>query len=147
MIRYSEAVEFLYSSNLFSITSHFRQNLLLPYLPTLLLPQRIRQIRSLRIFWDMFPMVCLDYSSSQNVWLKSWDALRQMTGLSNLHIDIGVWSFLGFQEQWLEREVELFEPVKTITTPKTFVIILPNRVCSTGLDVGNSRCVFRLPEN
>ena len=47
---------------------------------------------------------------------------------------------------WKEREPELLAVVKNITAPRDFVVVLPDRRCTTDVDVGASRCVLKLPE-
>lgn len=81
-------------------------------------------------------------------WLKSWDALSKLTGLQRLHINL-VFRFSHwtdyYEEMWKERGEDLLAPIKTITAPKTFVVTLPDHRCSMDIDIGESKCVLKLP--
>lgn len=80
-------------------------------------------------------------------WLHMWPVLQQITGLRELHTQIqGSRSRLS-RPYWFEDEAEILEPVKTVTRPEKFVVVLPFRVCSTQMDFGESKCVFRLPDD
>ncbi|KAF2822046.1 hypothetical protein CC86DRAFT_301580 [Ophiobolus disseminans] len=150
---YDEAIEFLYSANTFSLTTEGDELTTVNYLSHYFLPQRLSQIRDLRFHWflDIAPFVfMLDWlSPSMEPWLRSWDSLSRMTGLRKLHVvlEYRLLSFdEGYKKMWKEKEVELLAAVKTVTAPRHFVVVLPNRRCTTDLDVGPSRCVFRSSE-
>ncbi|KAL5119798.1 hypothetical protein ACEQ8H_002158 [Pleosporales sp. CAS-2024a] len=71
-----------------------------------------------------------------------------MTSLSELYIAIVDPSPQGIWEQnWLELEDQLLHPVKNVTRPSHFVLILPFASCRTELDMGESRVVLRTPES
>ena len=82
-------------------------------------------------------------------WDESWNALSKLTGLRHLRVSLifryGQWSDY-YEQLWKEREKELLDPIKRITAPRDFVLTLPDRRCSTVMDVGDSRCVLRLPD-
>lgn len=81
-------------------------------------------------------------------WSQSWDALSKLTGLRRLHITL-VFRFSHwtdyYEDLWKERGAELLEPIKKITAPTTFIVTLPDHRCSLDIDVGESKCVFKLP--
>jgi hypothetical protein len=151
---YSEAIEFLYSTNAFSITTVRDEVSTVDYLSYYFLPQRLNQIRELRIHWVLsgIPFWSRDNLSPMPVesWARSWNALSRMTGLRRLHINLEHPHFHwtdDINEGWTERGPKLLEQAKTITAPRDFVIFLPNRRCTTNLDVGDSHCVLRFRED
>jgi hypothetical protein len=155
---YSEAVEYLYSANSFSLTTDRDEIPTIDYLSYYFLPQRLVQIQDLRIHWQMDSMSYTYYSSDDALlttlphpnlepWLKSWEALSRLTGLRRLHINFEYaynhWS-AGHEDMWKKRGTELLAPAKEITAPRDFVIFLPNQNCATDLDVGNPNCVLKV---
>lgn len=71
-----------------------------------------------------------------------------MAGLRKLHIRL--YFFLDLWQQcyadfWKQNSEELLEPVKAVTAPKDFIVVLPDWRCSTDIDVGQSNCIFELP--
>jgi hypothetical protein len=50
------------------------------------------------------------------------------------------------KDYWKENESELMDSVRLITAPNDFVLVLPDRECSTDVDLGDSKCVLQLPE-
>jgi hypothetical protein len=123
------------------------------YLCYYFLPQRLAQIRDLRIHWQMdsIPyLMQLDIereSYGTKAWFQSWDSLRRMTGLRRLHINLeygrSLWDFV-VEKKWNESAEELLSMVKEITAPRDFVIVLPNGQCTTDIDVGNSNCILKI---
>lgn len=51
-----------------------------------------------------------------------------------------------YEEIWKPNQETLLEPVKSVTVPDSFVVVLPDRRCSTGIDMGDSKCSLQLPE-
>lgn len=144
---YTEGIEYLYSQNFFTVTAHGGppSTFLLLSLPQFILPQRLCQIRYLDIYWEVQKYIFGDYRSDCE-WFSSWDVLSQMTGLKKLFIKLNAPDFDPYLfEKWKQREVLLLETVKRVLAPKNFVVVLPYRRCRTDLDVGHSRCEFRLP--
>ena len=126
------------------LTSHLEYDFTLFYLYHFLLPQRVRQIRDLYIKLDV-PVFWFS-PSPKGLWFEFWRILGQMTGLRSLRIDMTApYPDIFYSERWLEHEVQMFQPVKNITAPNSFVVVMPDRVCSTNLEVGNSRCIFQVP--
>ena len=111
------------------------------------------QITDLTIHWDLdrhqYFQVALMPDHHRREWFRSWEALSRLTGLRRLHMKLyfclDLWQQC-YGEFWAQNNRELLEPIKKITAPREFVLTLPNWRCSTNVDVGNSRCVFRLPE-
>ncbi|KAF1849455.1 uncharacterized protein K460DRAFT_276323 [Cucurbitaria berberidis CBS 394.84] len=147
---YSEAIEYLYKANYFLFTTDAYKQPTLEYLPYYFLPQRLTQIRSVHFFWKMdshhYYLMTHGLDPQMDEWLKSWDALSKLTGLQHLHITLSYtyWSE-ACKVLWEEHGARLLEPIKMITAPRDFVITLPGRSCSTDMDVGESKCIFRLP--
>ncbi|CAO2651865.1 Nn.00g001480.m01.CDS01 [Neocucurbitaria sp. VM-36] len=149
---YSEAIEYLYTANSFSLATDIDEQPTLNYLSYYFLPQRLTQIRNLNIYWELdsfqyFLMTQL-FDPVLDHWFESWNALSKMTGLRHLQITLdfryGNWSDT-YETLWKERGEELLEPIKRITAPRDFVITLPDHRCSTDIDVGDSKCILRLP--
>lgn len=72
-----------------------------------------------------------------------------MTGLRKLHVTLWFrWRDMldCYEEIWKPNEETLLEPVKLVTVPAVFVVMLPDRRCSTGIDMGNSKCSLQIPE-
>jgi hypothetical protein len=124
------------------------------YLSYYFLPQRLSQIRDLRIHWQIdsmsyHPMTNLP-SLELEAWLKSWDALSKLTGLRRLHINFGS-TYLTpstvHEDVWREKGAEFLAPAKAITAPREFVVFLPNRKWTTDLDVGNPICVLKIRDD
>ncbi|KAH7092043.1 hypothetical protein FB567DRAFT_435680 [Paraphoma chrysanthemicola] len=148
---YSEAVEYLYSANQFCLSTDRDEIPTLEHLSWYFLPQRLSQIRDMRIHWpldsyhfflspDVFPM-------PQVAWARSWEALSRLTGLQRLHIDVTCRHLHGSpRELWQEQGEEFMKMARTIIAPREFVVILSDPECETDYDVGESRCVLRLPE-
>lgn len=153
MVSYSEAIEYLYRANKFFVCTDVEDYPTTGYLPYFILSERITQITNFRIDWDFdrhgFFQVDLMPGPHLDEWYRTWDVLRSMTGLRTLHVRL--FFFLDLWQQcygdfWQRNGKELLEPVKKITAPKDFLVTLPDWRCSTDLDVGQSRCIFRLPE-
>ncbi|EFQ94135.1 hypothetical protein CFE70_004912 [Pyrenophora teres f. teres 0-1] len=150
---YSEAVEYLYKSNHFFISTDLEDYPTTGYLSYFFLPQRMAQVTNLSIHWDLdhqqYFQVDLMRERHRCEWFRSWEALSRLTGLRRLHIKLyfclDLWEHC-YGTFWTQNSRELLEPIKKITAPRDFVITLPNWKCSTKIDVGNSRCVFKLPE-
>lgn len=72
-----------------------------------------------------------------------------MVGLRKLHITLYIrWGdeLDRYEELWKTHETELLNPVKAVTAPRDFVLVLPDRRCSIDTDMGESTCILQLPE-
>jgi hypothetical protein len=143
-------VEFLYKGNDFSLSTQNDEIPTINYLSYYLLPQRLAQIRVLHMHWelDSQPYYLMSDMSDpmQDPWFKSWDALSKLTGLRRLHINM-VFRYNSrsdYEQLWKARGTMLLEPIKRITAPREFVIVLPDPRCSVELDVGESKCVIKV---
>lgn len=111
------------------------------------------QVTNLNLHWDLdryqYSPVALMPDHYRREWFRSWEALSRLTGLRWLHIRLyfclDLWQQC-YGDFWKQNHRELLEPIKEITAPRDFAITLPNWRCSTDVDVGSSRCVFKLPE-
>lgn len=155
MTRYSEAIEYLYTTNTFSLATWDDDYPTIDYLSYYFLPQRLIQVRDLRIDWEIDSFYFNHHHGITAdqlqfaAWKKSWAALQPMAGLRKLHVTFYFrWRDIidCYEELWKAHETKLLEPVKSITAPTHFVLVLPDRRCSTNLDVGDSACVLQLPE-
>jgi hypothetical protein len=78
-----------------------------------------------------------------------------MTGLRRLHVNLefgfnGWGGLMGWGDdegEWEEKATEMLAVVKEITVPSEFVVYLPDGKCSTDLDPGNSKCIFKVLED
>lgn len=145
-------MEFLYTANAFSLSTDIEQIATIDYLSYFMLPQRITQIRELHLYWelDSFHYGLMSPSNDPDLepWLNSWTALSRLTGLRCLHITLvfrNTHWFDYYDGLWKERGTELLGRIPDITAPKEFVITLPDRRCTTDVDVGASSCVLQLP--
>lgn len=155
LCRYSEAVEFLYTSNAFSLSTWDDDHATIDYMSYYFLPHRLKQIRQLRIDWELDSFSYNQHIRSTSdghsfdAWKRSWGALHSMTGILQLHIILYYrWRevYDCYEEYWEKHELELLNPVKSITGPTDFVLVLPDRRCSTNVDLGSSRCILKHPK-
>jgi hypothetical protein len=51
-----------------------------------------------------------------------------------------------WERNWIELEEHLLRPVKAVTKPRWFELMLPFASCSTAWDMGESSVVLRKPE-
>ncbi len=137
--RYTEAIDFLYSSNTF-VTLDPR---VLKWLPITLLPQRIDAIRSLRFIWLLSngPPVGIppgfagpqyqELARYQDRWREIWYIISTMKSLQSLYVKLEVstdWATLNKESAEI-----LLEPIKQITRPKIFVLSLPFPAMKEGM--------------
>lgn len=150
---YSESVEFLYSANSFTLSTETIFIATIDRLSYFMLPQRLTQIRDLYFHWelDSVQYISLSYGTNADLspWFNSWEALSKMTGLRRLHIVLSYrteYANNEYRELWRVKGTELLKPIQSVTSPRDFVITLPDRRFSTSsIEVGTSRCVLRLP--
>ncbi|KAF1927795.1 uncharacterized protein M421DRAFT_65081 [Didymella exigua CBS 183.55] len=152
---YSEAIEYLYASNTFSLATWDDDYPTIDYMSYYFLPQRLIQVQDLRIDWelDSFYFSRHDGITADQLqfaaWKNSWAALPVMTGLRKLHVTIWFrWRDMidCYEEIWEPNERALLEPVGSVTAPRSFVLVLPDRRCSIDIDMGDSACVLELPK-
>jgi hypothetical protein len=107
----------------------------------------------MRIDWDLdrkrFFQFDLVRGAHRDEWYRTWNVLRRMTSLRTLHVRLffvmDLWQSC-YGDFWKQNDQAVLEPIKSITAPQDFVVTLPDWRCSTDLDVGKSRCIFKLPE-
>ncbi|KAH8819033.1 hypothetical protein F5884DRAFT_743467 [Xylogone sp. PMI_703] len=134
---YKEAIDILYSSNTFLMNASLEGwGLLL--LPFALLPHRLNAIRSLRLHFDLYchpplpvPFVFdglsykgpVDANNRQIKWETIWRIVSEMEGLEDLEVELATLRDWGM----LSREAAdiLLAPIKQVTRPKRFILILP----------------------
>lgn len=122
------------------------------YLSWYFLPHRLTQIRDLRINWEVdsfyYDAAFTPHVFHFEAWKHSWSALCALTGLRKLRIILYFrWRDVRdcYEEFWKQHELELLHPVKSIMAPTNFVIVLPDRRCSTTVDVGDTKCILQAP--
>ena len=150
---YSEAIETLYATNSFALSTDTELIITVDYFSHYFLPQRLALVRSLYFYWDLenmhYPALTLMPHPRFDEWVQTWNNLRKLTGLRRLHVKLGFrYGFPpdDFESFWKSNRLQFLAPVKTITAPADFVVTLPDPTCSTvGVDVGDSRCIFELP--
>lgn len=52
-----------------------------------------------------------------------------------------------WERNWIEYEEQLLGPMKKVTAPECFELMLPFERCRTDWDMGESRVVLRRPES
>ncbi|KAF1918433.1 hypothetical protein BDU57DRAFT_198807 [Ampelomyces quisqualis] len=149
---YSEAIEYLYSGNSFSLSSERDEYPTVHFLSYYFLPQRLAQIRDLHIHWQLdglayLPMYNLEPRRAE-YWFSPWSSLIRLTGLRRLRIYLDYsqvfWYGVVDHEFWNKTAVQLLRGAKEITAPSTFVVSIPSSQCALGVDVGNSQCIFEV---
>ncbi|KAF1918430.1 hypothetical protein BDU57DRAFT_556010 [Ampelomyces quisqualis] len=148
---YSEVIPGLYRPHSFSLLHSTH----LLYLPARLPQPRIDSIRTLHLRWPIrgMPYLRRDSSSKRIAypedtknWERGWSVLAGMVGLRQLHVVVidpspgGIW-----ESRWLAQEEKLLGPVRQVTRPERFELVLPFDTCWTGWDMGSSNVVLRTP--
>lgn len=128
----------LYNSNMFAISDIY----CVEYLRLFLLPQRISQIRSLTVFWELaaassqvLPTNKIREQEQKHklvAWNNVWNTFASMDGLRNLEITFNstksVWGDLYGPDM-----IRLLAPTKAVTAPKRYQINFPFDVDSKRL--------------
>jgi hypothetical protein len=127
--RYSEALNILYSKNVFLVESPD----VMAYLPRMLLSQSLQSIRHLRFLYD------LGISPPAELWSASWKTLSEMQGLVDLRVVMRV---LQGEDLWTLDDLEV---LNSVTWPEKFSLFLPVRMFQRfSKIVGGSNCrVFK----
>jgi hypothetical protein len=145
----------LYTSNNFSFATWDDDYPTIDYLHCFFLPQRLIQVQDLHIDWEIDSFYFNHHHGITAdqlqfaAWEKSWAAILALTGLRKLHVTLWFrWRDMldCYEEIWKPNQETLLEPVKSVTVPDSFVVVLPDRRCSTGIDMGDSKCSLQLPE-
>jgi hypothetical protein len=150
-IRYYEALPHLYRPHVFSIL-HLTHLL---FLPTRLPQPNLDAIRTLRLRWAIRalpylrrgPKKSIAYGEDTANWERGWGIIAGMKGLRDLCVvlsDPSPWDM--WERSWLDLEELLLRPVKEVTGPGCFELVLPFKRCRTDWDMGESRVVLRRPE-
>lgn len=129
--RYSETINLLYSSATF-ITSSVE---VVVNLPRILLPQRLDMNKSFRFDWPLrtppfappyhisaYPTIIARVERLQDEWCNVWETLASMKGLKTLHVKLCETSNANWQTMDEKITVYLLGPVKSVMTPKDFVL-------------------------
>ncbi|KAL6708589.1 hypothetical protein ACN47E_002570 [Coniothyrium glycines] len=148
---YSESIAHLYRPHAFSLL-HVTHLL---YLPTRVPSQRLCQIRTLRLRWAIRALPYLRRGPSNRIayredtenWERGWAILAGMTGLRDLYVVLVDPSPQQMWERnWLELEGRLLQPVKEVTKPNRFELVLPYASCRTDWVVSDMRIQLRRPQ-
>ncbi|KAH9866068.1 hypothetical protein J1614_008632 [Plenodomus biglobosus] len=152
---YSEAVDYLYTSNTFTLSNSYQQVPTIDYLSYFMLPHRIARLRTLHIYWDLdsppyhllTPTPIRDDSES-SPWHRSWRAIAKLTGLRDLHVMLTSVSdpnfFIHNPQHWKHFGLALLKTIPRIKA-ESFVITLPSDTCTTRVRMKSRQCVLRLP--
>lgn len=149
LIRYSECIYFLYAHHDFSLLHATH----LLALPKRIPQQRLNAIRHLRLRWQIRALPYLRRGSSTKFayredtenWEKGWVILASMTGLKSLIVVLvdpssqGIW-----ENNWLELESVILEPLKKVRAPN-FEVVLPYQSCDADRDMGYCQVRLRKP--
>lgn len=142
----------MYTSNAFSLSTWDDEHATVDYMSYYFLPHRLTQIRQLRFDWELDTFSYNHHLRAIRfeAWNHSWSALWSLTGLRKLHISLSFrWRAVldCYEECWKDDELELLDPVRSITAPVDFVLVLPDQRCLTDVDMGDSNCVLRHPRS
>lgn len=148
---YSEAVPHLYTQHTFSLL-HLTHLL---YLPSRLPVPRLNTIRTLRLRWAIRalpylrrgPSKRLAYPDDTSNWARGWAILAGMQGLRDVYVVLVDPSHDQMWERnWNELEGFLLEPVKEVTRPWKFELLLPYASCGLAHDMGDSPVKLTKPD-
>ena len=118
---------------------------LLSLLPKALAPSRYHFIQRLDVHYNMklHPAYRPLNPQLSNTWKSFWRALASMQGLCHLRVKLwDPWHHLNRRKTgW---DLDWFEPVKGVTRPRVFVLMLslPALVAESDIDVGETACVI-----
>jgi hypothetical protein len=147
VIRYSEAISHLYRPHTFSLL-HVTHLL---YLPIRMPQPRLNSIRTLRLRWAIRALPYLRRGPAQRLayredtanWERGWAIIASMTGLRDLYVVLSDPSPQEMWERsWVQCEEQLLKPVKEVTQPECFELVLPFASCRTDWDMGQSSVVL-----
>jgi hypothetical protein len=80
-------------------------------------------------------------------WETGWAILAGLQGLRDLYVVITDPSLQNLWENnWLQLEAMLLEPVKKVILPRQFELMLPYAGCDVERDMGESKVKLRKPE-
>ncbi len=126
MSSYSEAIVYLYSSNVFDTVF---KNVVLD-LPRLILRQHLDAIGSLRFIWDIIVPIALTRDRktislyyNDRSWKNIWKNLSEMKGLRNLRVELSIPSL--WHGIWTTAEPPILEPIMAVIIPEHFTLMLP----------------------
>ncbi|MCJ1434320.1 hypothetical protein MMC27_003687 [Xylographa pallens] len=119
---YTETIPILYTHNEFS----FNEQTTLLSFSTLLLPQRLHAIRSLRLQWyegSCQGRWCLPDAGALHdevTWIKTWRVIATMRGLRTLRVTIA--EFPPCAQLSPPQIVRVLQPLKAVTRPQVFEV-------------------------
>ena len=123
------------------------------YLPSRLPQPRLDSVRVLRLRWAIRALPYLRrrnriaYREDTANWERGWAILASMGGLRDLHVVLidpspqDMW-----ETNWLEMEDQLLEPVRKVTVPPWFELVLPYNSCGKERNMGDSSVKLHKPE-
>ncbi|KUJ16701.1 uncharacterized protein LY89DRAFT_63037 [Mollisia scopiformis] len=129
---YFETIAILYSQNTFVVW----QSDCIEFMPRLFLPQRIDSIRLLRFTWTYLgdPPLQADHNIKDRrvrfrntLWTMVWRNISRMAGLQDLRVTLRV-SGIHWSSLPPENAAATIEPIKNITGPKIFQLIVPDDI-------------------
>lgn len=94
-----------------------------------MLPQRINTIRHIRVQWflqyapNMIERPSKKPGDYDWAWASIWQILASMESLEHLWINLDIHS--TWKHEWIERQSIVFDPIKAVTTPKHFSLVIP----------------------
>jgi hypothetical protein len=127
-----EASDIFYSTN--SFTTAHRDHI--EYLPRFLPKSRIDTIHSLRFVWPIWggpPLQTPNYLPEKGLdhkykfWVTTWANIANMEGLRVLRVRLRVYP-PSWEKLSTSDTTDLLEPVRRVTVPKTFDLIVPFNV-------------------
>ena len=122
---YRETINMLYARNKFKIWEPYN----VIWLPRLIPSERLNAIRSLQLSWDLKnPFMLSQHRKHDPIpedieYHLVWDTIASMEGLRELYVQLI--TPYGNENLWADIEAGILEPVKAVTRPKVFELILP----------------------
>lgn len=124
-------------------------------LPKHIPQQRLNSIRHLRLRWQIRALPYLRrgtsskyaYREDTDNWEKGWALLASMKGVKSLTVALvdpsahSIW-----ENNWLELEAVILEPVKRVVGLAQFEVVLPYASCDAERDMGSCGVRLRLPD-
>lgn len=122
---YSEAIGVLYSDNLFDFSASY---LCLLHLPNFLIPRRLNAISQVHFIWHLPhgpPNVARsrEHNHYDKTWIGIWTNLSLLKGLRYLRVELDIMPVQA--RYWAQLEDEVWEPIKKVTIPQVFELVLP----------------------
>lgn len=103
------------------------------YMPDLFLPRRLDVLSSLHLLWHLREVPIVPTKTDSHIkiktnyndssWVAIWHNIASLKGLQHLRVELEISRL--WAPDWTQLERMVLEPVKDVTAPKDFVLVLP----------------------